>query len=116
MIRFFSSDDCRHDFPGGDRQTEYAPSGDAGRVRAGTGVPISREAVHDRVGDVRLDAPTGEGETISDVSGRCGEEEFASADELHDALVGFVSDEYVGRKFYDDRGSQPSEPEEEMSF
>ena len=79
-------------------------------------LPISREAVYDRVGDVRLDAPTGEGETISDVSGRCGEEEFASADELHDALVGFVSDEYVGRKFYDDRGSQPSEPEEEMSF
>ena len=78
--------------------------------------PITCESVQERIGDVRVDAPTGEGETIGEVLGRCGERQFESADELYDSLVTFVGEAYIGRKFYDDRGSQPADPEEEVSF
>lgn len=78
--------------------------------------PVTCRTVTERVGDVRLEAPTGDDETISDILGRCSEETFDSPDELYGSLLGLVSDRYVGRKFYDDRGSQPSEPGEEVSF
>ena len=78
--------------------------------------PIACETVIERIGDVKLDAPTGDGETVGEVLGRCGEETFESADDLYGALIGSVGDEYIGRKYYDDRGSQPSDPDEEVSF
>ncbi|KAB1190478.1 hypothetical protein GJR96_16010 [Haloferax sp. MBLA0076] len=31
-----------------------------------------------------------------------------SADELFTTIIGNVSDEYIGRKYYDDRGTNPS--------
>ena len=48
--------------------------------------------------------------------GHCQEEEFRSADELYDALLTFVGDAYIGRKYYDDRGAQPGEEGEGVSF
>lgn len=70
----------------------------------------------DEVGDRELDAPNGEAETIEEVLERCSEDEFDSADRLYDALVSLLSDAYIGRKYYDDRGSQPGQDEEEVSF
>ncbi len=77
--------------------------------------PISCETAIESVGDIELEAPNGNSETIGEVLARCPEEEFESVDGLYDALVSFVSDAYVGRKFYDDRGSQDTEGEE-VSF
>ncbi len=78
--------------------------------------PVTCETVKQQVGTVELEAPTGEDETIDEILGRCSEETFDSPDELYGSLLGLVSDRYVGRKFYDDRGSQPSDPSEEVSF
>lgn len=81
--------------------------------------PVSCAVVVEQVGDVRLEAPGGgiDGdETVGEILGRCSEQEFRSSDELYDSLVGLVSEEFVGRKHYDDRGSQPADPESEVSF
>ncbi|MFW6002960.1 MAG: DUF5789 family protein [Halanaeroarchaeum sp.] len=79
--------------------------------------PASHQAVIETIGDTELQAPTGQHETIEEVLDRTSNEQFRSADELYDALMTFVSDAFIGRKFYDDRGSTPKgEDEEEEVF
>jgi len=78
--------------------------------------PVEHETVLDSLGNVELDAPYGESESVSDVLERAGETEYESADELYDTLVTFVGDAYIGRKFYDDRGSNTEIDSEEVSF
>jgi hypothetical protein len=78
--------------------------------------PTDRDAVVAAVGSIELDAPMGDPESIEEVLGRSGTDEFDSPDELYDALVTFVGDQYIGRKFYDDRGSQGGIDTEEVSF
>jgi hypothetical protein len=78
--------------------------------------PVRCETVVETIGDTELEAPNGASETVEEVLDRCPEEEFGSADGLYDALITFVSDAYIGRKFYDDRGTQQVDPDEEVSF
>ncbi len=78
--------------------------------------PTTAETVRSEIGNVSLEAPMGDEETIGEVLSRCPHEEFENADALYDALVTFVGDAYVGRKFYDDRGSQGGMDDEEVSF
>jgi hypothetical protein len=78
--------------------------------------PVTTTTVVETVGDHRLEAPNGTSESIAEILERCAEEEFDSADGLYDSLVMHVSDAFIGRKFYDDRGGQPSDPEGEVSF
>ncbi|MEF8780134.1 MAG: hypothetical protein V5A46_05615 [Haloferacaceae archaeon] len=77
--------------------------------------PADRDTVIADVGDVELDAMYGDPETIAEVLSRTDQSEFDSVDELYDALITFVGDQYIGRKFYDDRGMNP-EGDEEVSF
>jgi hypothetical protein len=80
--------------------------------------PASRESVIDTVGEKALEAPNGERETIREVLDRSQSDEFRSADELYDTLITFVSDGFIGRKYYDDRGGQlpASEGEDGVQF
>lgn len=78
--------------------------------------PATKESVVNAVGDTDLDAPSGQTEAIADVLKRTETEDFRSSDELYDTLVTFVSDAFIGRKFYDDRGGQATDPDEEVSF
>ncbi|PSP72733.1 hypothetical protein BRC86_11625 [Halobacteriales archaeon QS_3_64_16] len=78
--------------------------------------PVEHETVLDELGDAELDAPYGEPESIGDVLERSDESEYYSADELYDTLVTFVGDAYIGRKFYDDRGSNADIDHDEVSF
>ena len=78
--------------------------------------PTTTETVTERIGEVSLEAPMGQDETVGDVLARCPEDSFESADALYDALVTFVGDAYVGRKYYDDRGGQAGMDDEEVSF
>ncbi len=66
--------------------------------------PVTRALVLETVGDTELHAPGGENKTISDVIERCETDEFESADDLYDSMMTFVGDEFIGRKYYDDRG------------
>jgi hypothetical protein len=78
--------------------------------------PADRETVLDAVGSVELDAPWGDPESVADVLERADDESFGSADELFDTLLTYVGDQYIGRKYYDDRGSQTAIDSEEVSF
>lgn len=79
---------------------------------------MTRSTVLDTVGDTVLHAPSGENKTIGDVIQRCEIDEFESADSLYDSLMTFVGDEFIGRKFYDDRGGVgPSQDDDqEVNF
>jgi hypothetical protein len=74
--------------------------------------PATCEDVIDTCGDVTLQAPGGESESIGDALDRCESTEFTSADELVATLLTFVSQDYVGRTGYDDRGNNPSYDDE----
>jgi len=58
--------------------------------------PVTRALVLETVGDTELHAPGGEN--------KCETDEFDSADDLYDSMMTFVGDEFIGRKYYDDRG------------
>ena len=66
--------------------------------------PVDCETVIKTMGETRIESPNGPGETVAETLERSGREEFRSAQELTDAFLGALSDEYIGRKYYDDRG------------
>lgn len=71
--------------------------------------PIDQDSVIRQIGAVEIDAPDAqETETISTIIGPVGQETYGSADELFTTIIGNVNDEYIGRKFYDDRSGNPS--------
>jgi hypothetical protein len=80
--------------------------------------PTTRATVIETVGDTVLDAPSGESIRLSDVLERCGTDEFSSADTLYDTMMTFVGEEFIGRKYYDDRGGigQSGGDEQEVNF
>lgn len=78
--------------------------------------PVRREAVVENLGDVEIDAPTGDPETVGEVLERAETTSFRSPDELYDTLIALLGDQYVGRKFYDDRGANTAIDSEEVSF
>jgi len=48
---------------------------------------------------------------------RSDADEFGSADDLYDALMTLVGAQFVGRRYYDDRGGMPTDDDEsEVSF
>lgn len=67
--------------------------------------PVDLETVIERMGDVRVEAPnTTDTETLVTILEPLGSDSFESAQELYSAVYGNVSDDYIGRKYYDDRG------------
>ena len=77
--------------------------------------PADRKAVIEAVGDVALDAPLGESESIGEILERTEQDEYRSVDELYDALITNVGDAFIGRKFYDDRSGNV-QGHDEVSF
>lgn len=70
--------------------------------------PVTRAVIIDRVGDFEIDAPDrADSETLAALLERGGDESYESSKDLLDAIRGSLSDEYIGRKFYDDRGNNP---------
>jgi len=66
--------------------------------------PITRETVIETMGETTIESPNGPGETVAETLERSGTEQFRSAQELTDVFMGTLPDQYIGRKFYDDRG------------
>lgn len=66
--------------------------------------PIDRETIIETMGDRTIESPTGTEETLGEILGRTETETFGSTRELFDTFVGQLGEQYVGRKFYDDRG------------
>ncbi|KTG28358.1 DUF5789 family protein [Haloferax profundi] len=84
--------------------------------------PVDIDGVVERIGDVEVDAPDVENsETIETILTPLGTATFDSANDLYTTIIGNVSDDYIGRKFYDDRGGDPAEswttlPDRAQSF
>lgn len=85
--------------------------------------PVELETVLERVGDVRIGDGTADNpETVGSALGSLGPDSFDSADDLFKTIYGNVGDDFIGRKYYDDRGGNPAEvpggpsDEEHVSF
>ncbi|MFW5984296.1 MAG: hypothetical protein ACOCRA_03775 [Halobacteria archaeon] len=76
--------------------------------------PAKTSMVLDRLGDRTLEAPGGESETVAQVLERDGTETYRTTVELYESILCNLSEAYVGRKEYDDRGPNPVD--EPVSF
>ena len=78
--------------------------------------PVDLDTVVERAGEVRIgDEAAEEQETIGSALGSLGSDTFDSADELFKTIYGNVGDDFIGRKYYDDRGGNPPETAEAPS-
>lgn len=69
--------------------------------------PVDQETLVEQVGDTKLEAleaQATEAETIATVLNRTEESTYQSVEEVYQAIMGSVTDAYIGRKYYDDRG------------
>lgn len=70
--------------------------------------PLTTENVIDQAGDHEVDAPDSvNSETLAAILETGGDETYQSREDLLAAIRGNLSDEYIGRKYYDDRGCNP---------
>jgi hypothetical protein len=66
--------------------------------------PITREEIVDAIGDTTVQAPRGPSESVAEVLERTETPTFQSPQDLRETFFANLCDQYVGRKFYDDRG------------
>lgn len=74
-------------------------------------MPIDQETVVENLGDVEIDAPTGDSETVAEILNRDPTEVYDSAEDVYYSILSNLDEVYVGRKFYDDRGPNPMKSE-----
>ncbi|MFB6104348.1 MAG: hypothetical protein ABEJ57_04590 [Halobacteriaceae archaeon] len=72
--------------------------------------PIEQDTLVDRVGDVRIDAPTTATASLETVLERSSETRYRSVDAVYTTVVGNVGEAFVGPKNYDDRAGARSGP------
>ena len=73
--------------------------------------PADLEAVRSQVGGERIDAPDDEHtRTLEELLAHIESDVYDSPHQLFESVVSSLPDEYVGRKFYDDRGWNPVGP------
>lgn len=72
--------------------------------------PIDQASVLEQIGATEIRAPDRQkSETVSAIVDSVGLDRYNSSQELFETIYGNVSDEYIGRKFYDDRSSNATE-------
>lgn len=68
--------------------------------------PVDHETVLNRIGEIIVDAPdANDSDTIDEILSRDNDEIYESCDDLYESVFGNLDDDYIGRKYYDDRGS-----------
>ena len=68
--------------------------------------PVDHAAVLDRSGDVTIHAPDdNDSETIADTLASDNDAMYETVDDLFESIFGNLDEEYIGRKYYDDRGA-----------
>ena len=70
--------------------------------------PADPDAVRRRIGETSVDAPDAEdSRTLAELLAYVDSDVYDSPEALFEAILASLPDEYVGRKFYDDRGWNP---------
>jgi hypothetical protein len=67
--------------------------------------PVDREEIIEAAGDTDIRAPTGPSDSLATVLERTETRTFQSPRELHEAILANLGEQYIGRKHYDDRGT-----------
>lgn len=68
--------------------------------------PVTLQAVREQIGSVTVVAPdSDESETIETILENVDDDRYETVDELFETTVSRLPDAYIGRKYYDDRGS-----------
>ncbi len=67
--------------------------------------PIDRNEVIEAAGDTDIEAPTGAPDSVATVLERTETRTFRSPQELHETILCNLGEQYIGRKNYDDRGT-----------
>ncbi|QLC34881.1 hypothetical protein EFA46_011515 (plasmid) [Halarchaeum sp. CBA1220] len=83
------------------------------RVAESCHFPAERATVVEAVGDVEVAADDGASVSLESVLARTDESSFASARDLHHAVLANLGEEHVGRIDYDDRSSNPARDSQE---
>lgn len=78
----------------------------SGWVETEVKFPVTARDLTEHAGDPRIEAPDQRySEPLSTILDRSGETIFHTPTELLETIRGNLSDDYIGRKYYDDRGS-----------
>jgi len=68
--------------------------------------PVDLETVVEVAGSISIESPNpSQQQDIESILEPLGEDQFDSPYELYAAIYGSLADPYIGRKFYDDRGT-----------
>lgn len=68
--------------------------------------PLTSETLLEQAGDALIEAPNqADSVTLASVLERCNVSRFSSSSDLYYTVVGNLDDAFIGRKFYDDRGT-----------
>jgi len=77
--------------------------------------PTDHETVVEAVGDVAITSENGGNTDVETVLERSDATTYGSVAELHETVMANLTDEHIGRKYYDDRSSATVR-ETEVSF
>lgn len=82
--------------------------------------PATHTTVVEEIGAVEVTSPSGDAVTIREILDPVEEESYLTSDALYAAIVGNLDETFIGRKYYDDRGSTTvrtgTEDESAVSF
>ena len=65
--------------------------------------PIEHDLAVEQLNGSEIDCPSGEGNGITDALEMDETRTYETSTEIHESVMCYLGDEYVGRKFYDDR-------------
>lgn len=68
--------------------------------------PVDHATVLTQIGGTTVDAPdNNDSETVDEILVSDDDEIYETANDLFDSIYGNLDDNYIGRKYYDDRGA-----------
>jgi len=65
--------------------------------------PIDHESAVEQLNGREIDCPSGDGKRVSDALKMDETRRYETTEEICESVMCYLGDEYVGRKFYDDR-------------
>ncbi len=70
--------------------------------------PATHAAVINQVGAVEITSPSGDSITVQEILNPVAVDRYASSDDLYMTIIGNLGNSFIGRKYYDDRGGNPT--------
>lgn len=67
--------------------------------------PVTHRAMVEQIGTLEITSPSGDSVTIQAILDPVQEESYLTSSALYTAIVGNLDETFIGRKYYDDRGS-----------